>query len=90
MLANSSGWPWREEERRARLENDAATKRLRLAKEMEEERKARLEKMVGTTQLMLALIKGVVNVGVVLSLKPILKFGNYAYHPNLMFIGTHN
>ena len=53
-------------------------------------RKARLEKTVGTTQLMLALIKGVVNVDVVLSLKPILKFGNYAYHSNLMFIGTHN
>ena len=62
-----------EEERRARLENDAATKRLRLAMEMEEERKARLEKMVATAQLMLALIKGVVNVGVVLSLKYIMK-----------------
>ena len=62
-----------EEGRRARVENDAATKRLRLAMEMDEERKARLEKMVATTQLMLALIKGVVNVGVVLSLKPILK-----------------
>ena len=58
-----------EEERRARLENDAATKRLRLAMEMDEERKARLEKMVATTQLMLAPIKGVVYVGVVLSLK---------------------
>ena len=45
-----------------RLENDAATKRLRLAMET---RKARLEKMVATAQLMLALIKGVVNVGVV-------------------------
>ena len=42
-----------EEERRARLENDAATKRLRLAMEMDEERKARLEKMVATAQLML-------------------------------------
>ena len=62
-----------EEERRARLENDAATKRLRLAMEMDKERKARLEKMVATTQLMLALIKGVVNVGVVLSLRPTLK-----------------
>ena len=41
--------------------------------EMDKERKARLEKMVATTELMLALIKGVVNVGVVLSLKPILK-----------------
>ena len=56
-----------EEERRARLENDASTKWLRLAMEMDEERKARLEKMVATTQLMLALIKGVINVGVVLS-----------------------
>ena len=62
-----------EEERRARLENDAATKRLRLAMEMEEERKGRLEKMVAIpAQLMLNLIIGMVNVGVVLSLKPIL------------------
>ena len=60
-----------EEERRARLENDAATKRLRLAMEIEEERKSRLEKMVATTQLMLALIKGAVDMGVVLSLNPI-------------------
>ena len=52
-----------EEERRARLE-DAATKRLRLAMEMDKESKTRLEKMVATTELMLALIKGVVNVGV--------------------------
>ena len=43
------------------------------AMEMDEERKARLEKMVATTQLMLALIKGMVNVGVVLFLKPIMK-----------------
>ena len=35
-----------EEERRARLEDVAATKRLRLAMEMDEERKSRLEKMV--------------------------------------------
>ena len=41
--------------------------------ETDEERKARLEKMVATAQLMLALTKGVVSVGVVLSLKPILK-----------------
>ena len=61
-----------EEERRARLQNDAATKWLRLAME-NEERNARLEKMVATAQLMLSLIKGVVNEGVVLSLKPILK-----------------
>ena len=39
----------------------------------DKERKSRLEKMVATTELMLALIKGVVDVGVVLSLKPILK-----------------
>ena len=62
-----------EEERRERLENDAATKCVREAMETNEERKTRLEKMVATTQLMLALIKGVVDVGVVLSLKPILK-----------------
>ena len=43
-----------EEERRARLENDAATKRLRLAMETDEERKARLQ-MVATTQLRLVL-----------------------------------
>ena len=61
-----------EEEERARLENDAATKRLRLAMEMDEERKARLEKMVAIAQLVLALIKCVVNVGVVSSLKPFL------------------
>ena len=35
-----------EEERRARLENDTATKWLRLAMEMDKERKARLEKIV--------------------------------------------
>ena len=60
------------EERRARLENDAATKWLRLTIDMDKEIKARLEKMVATTELMLALIKGVVTVGVVLSFKPIL------------------
>ena len=62
-----------EEERRARLENDAVIKRLRLAMEKDEERKARLDKMVATAQPMLALIKGVVDVGVVLSLKTFLK-----------------
>ena len=46
-----------EEERRARLENVAATKQLSLAMETDEERKSRLEKMVATAQLMLALIK---------------------------------
>ena len=55
-----------EEDRKARLENDAATKRLRLAMETDEERKARLEKMVATAQLMLPMIKGVVDVSVVL------------------------
>ena len=44
-----------EEERRARPENDAATKQLRLAIKTDEERKARLEKMVATTELRLAL-----------------------------------
>ena len=43
------------EDERARLENDAATKRLRLVMETEEERKAKLVKMVATTQLRLAL-----------------------------------
>ena len=41
--------------------------------EMDGKRKARLEKMVANAQLMIALIKDVVIVGVVLSLKPILK-----------------
>ena len=50
----------------------------------DEERKPRQE-MVATAQVMLSLTKGVVYVGVVLSVKPILKVGNYAYHSNLMF-----
>ena len=58
-----------EEERRARLENDAATKRLSLVMEMDEERKVRLEKMVATAQVMLPLTKGVVDVGLGLYLK---------------------
>ena len=62
-----------EEERRARLANDAATKRLGLVMEKDEERKARLEKMVATAQPMLALINSEVRVGVVLSLNLILK-----------------
>ena len=45
-------------------------KLLSLAKKMDKERKSRLEKMVATAELMLALTKGVVNVGVVLSLNP--------------------
>ena len=62
-----------EEERGARLENDATTKLLSLVMETDEERKARLEKMVATAQVMLALTKCVVYVGLVLSLKTILK-----------------
>ena len=48
-------------------------------------RKARLEKIVATTELMLALMKGVVDVGVVLYLKPILKswqLKKYIFVPN--------
>ena len=60
----------REEKRRARLEEVASTKRLRLAMEVDEERKSRLEKMVAIAQLMLALVKGVIDVGVVLFLNP--------------------
>ena len=57
-----------EEERRERLENDVQLPNgSDLAMETDKERKARLEKMIATAQLMLALIKGVVNVGVVLS-----------------------
>ena len=59
-----------EEERIARLEDVAATKQLRLAMETDKERKSRLEKMVVTAQVIIALIKGVINVGVVLFLNP--------------------
>ena len=44
-------------DKRARLENYAAIKRLSLAIEMEEEGKVRLEKMVTTTRLRLAMDK---------------------------------
>ena len=44
-----------EEDKRARPENDEATKRLWLAMETDEERKGRLEKMVVTALLRLAL-----------------------------------
>ena len=74
-----------EEERRAILEIDASTIRLRLAMETDEERKERLEKMVATPLLMLALIKGVVDVGVVLFLKPIPKSWQTCLYSNLMF-----
>ena len=54
MLANSSGLAVETaEEGRARLENDAATKRLSLVMETDEERKPKLEKMVATAQVML-------------------------------------
>ena len=56
-----------EEEGRARLENDGPTKWLSLVMETDKERKPRQEKMVATAQIMLALTKGVVYVGVVLS-----------------------
>ena len=59
--------------RKRRLENDGPTKRLSLVMEMDEERKPRQEKMVATAQVMLAPTKGVVYVGVFLSVKPILK-----------------
>ena len=62
-----------EGDRRRKESKTSATKWLRLAMETDEERKARLEKKVATAQLMLALIKGVVNVCVDLSLNPILK-----------------
>ena len=57
-----------EEEGRAGLENVAAIKRLSLDMETDEGRKSRQEKRVATAQLMLALTKGVVNVGVFLYL----------------------
>ena len=44
-----------DEERRGRLENDVATKQLRLAMEMDDETQARLEKMVATKRLRLAM-----------------------------------
>ena len=66
-LANSSVLAVEtEEQRRVRLENDAAPEWIM---ETVEERKARLEKMVATAQVMLALTKGVVYVCVILSLK---------------------
>ena len=71
------------------MENDAATIQLSLVIETDEERKPRLEKMVATPQLMLALTKGVVDVGVVLSLKPILKSWQLCLSFKLN-IGTHN
>ena len=53
-----------DEERKARLKKMVATKQLSLVMETDEERKEKLEKMVATAQLILALIKGVVDVGV--------------------------
>ena len=63
---------------------------VRLAMEIDEERKARLEKMVATTQLMLALIKGLVNVGVVLSQKSIMKSWQLCLSFKLDVHSTHN
>ena len=59
-----------EEERKARLENVATTKLFSLAGRR---KKIKTGEDVATTQLMLAMTKGVVNVGIVLFLKPILK-----------------
>ena len=67
---NNTGVTGTEEERRARQENVAATKRFSLAMEMDKERKSRLEKVVVTAQLMLAQTTAVVNVSVILSLNP--------------------
>ena len=66
-------------ERNLGLEKVVASKQLGLAVET-----ARLEKMVATAQLMLALIKGVVTVGVVLSLKPILR----SWQPTMLIFQT--
>ena len=60
-------------ERSLRLEKVVSRKQLRLAVEIEEERRVRLENDAATKRLMLAQIQVVVNMGVVLSLKPILK-----------------
>ena len=84
-----------EEEGGARLENDAATKRLaQVGHGMDKERKERLEKMVATAQLLLAPIKGVVNAGVVLSLKPIQKSWqlclSFKLDVLITYVGTHN
>ena len=57
-----------EEERRARIWNDAATNGSGWPWRRTKNKKARLEKMLATGQLMLALIKVVVDVGEVLSL----------------------
>ena len=54
-LGNSSSLRGDGRRKRARLENNAATKWLRIAMETDEEKKARLEKMVATTRLRLAL-----------------------------------
>ena len=69
-----------EEERRARLENDASWRMMQLYQTAQvgrgdgRRKKSKTREMVAIlAQLMLDLIKGVANVGVVLSLKPILK-----------------
>ena len=50
--------------------------------------KSRLEKMVATAQVMLALTKGVVYVGVVLSVKPILKSWQLSLVPRPSYHGV--
>ena len=62
-----------EEEGRARLENDGPTKWLSLVMEDGRRKTTKTREEVATTQVMLSLTKGVVYVGVVLSVKPILK-----------------
>ena len=75
-ISNSSGWPaqvGRGDRRRKKSKTGeccSCQTLFSLAMKMDNERKSRQEKMVATAQLMLALTKGVVNVGVVLSLNP--------------------
>ena len=59
----------REEDRRARLENDAATTRLRCHGDGQR-KQSKTGEDGSYPQLMLAMIKGVIDVGVVLSSNP--------------------
>ena len=56
-----------EEDRQARLENDAATTLLRLVMKNRRRKQSKTGEDVSYPQLMLAMIKGVVDVAVVLS-----------------------
>ena len=73
-LANRTGWPWRQKKkdeqywRMMHLPNGSGWPWRRTKKEKQD-----WMKMVATAQVMLALIKGVVDVGVVFFLKSILK-----------------